>query len=136
MTTSSKKKQKLYEKFLKKRTKQSETKYKVYKDMFGSIKLKSKKSYYSQKVIEYKENAKKAWNVMKDLIDKTWKSEPHLPGKLLINDQEVSGKEEIANEFNTFFTNIDSGLAKKIPNASRPFESYIKKSRHNHDNKK
>ena len=82
---SSRKNQKLYEKFLKKRTKQSETEYKVYKNMFESIKHKSKKSYDSQKIIEYKDNAKKTWNVMKELIGKTRKSEPHLPGKLLIN---------------------------------------------------
>ena len=64
---------------------------------------------------------------MKELIGKTRKSEPHLPGKLLINEQEVSGKVEIANEFNTFFTNIGAELAKNIPNASKPFESYIKR---------
>ena len=45
----------------------------------------------------------------------------------MINEQEVSGKEEMTNEFNTFFTNIGAELAKNIPNASRPFESYIKK---------
>ena len=44
---SSKKKQKLDKKFLKKRTKQRETEYKVYKNMFESIKHESKKSYYS-----------------------------------------------------------------------------------------
>ena len=44
---------------MKKRTKQSETEYKVYKNMFESIKDKSKKTYYSQKIIEYKDNAKK-----------------------------------------------------------------------------
>ena len=64
---------------------------------------------------------KKTWNVMKELIGKTRKSE------LLINEQEVPGKVEIANEFNTFFINIGAELAKNIPNASRPFESYIKK---------
>ena len=41
------------------------------------------------------------------------KSEPHLPGKLLINEQEISRKEEIGNKCNTFFTNIGTGLAKK-----------------------
>ena len=56
---SSKKKQKLYEKFLKKRMKQSETEYRVYKNMFESIKHKSKKSYDSQKIIKYKDNKKK-----------------------------------------------------------------------------
>ena len=74
--------------------------------MFESIKHKSKKSYYSQKIIEYKDNAKKTWNVMKELIGKTRKSEPHLPEKCLINEREVSGKLEIVNEFNTFFANI------------------------------
>ena len=64
---------------------------------------------------------------MKELIGKTQKSQPHLPGKLLINKYDLSGKEEIANEFNTFFTNIGPGLAKKIQNVSRPFESYLKK---------
>ena len=33
--------------------KQSETEYKLYKNMFKSIKHKSKKSYYSEKMIEY-----------------------------------------------------------------------------------
>ena len=95
--------------------------------MFELIKHKSKKSYYSQKIIKYKDNAKKTWSVMKELIGKTRKSEPHLPGKLLINEQEASGKVEIANKFNTFFTSIGAELAKNIPNVSRPFESYIKK---------
>ena len=43
---------------------------------------------------------------MKELIGKTRKSEPHLPGKFLVNEREVSGKLEIVNEFNTFFANI------------------------------
>ena len=56
-----------------------------------------------------------------ELIGKTRTSEPYLPGKLLINEQEVSGKEEMANEFNTFFTSIGVELAKNIPNVSMPF---------------
>ena len=60
---------------------------------------------------------------MKELIGKTGKSDPHLPGKILINEHKVSGKQEIANEFHTFFTNIDPELVKKVPNASRPFKS-------------
>ena len=56
---SSKKKQNLYEKFLKKRTIQSEAEYKVYKNMLKSIKHKSKISYNLQKIIESKNNLKK-----------------------------------------------------------------------------
>ena len=64
-------------------------------------------------MIEYKDNAKRTWNVMKELKSKSRNSEPHLPGKLLINEHEVSRKEDIANEFNTFFTNIGPELLAK-----------------------
>ena len=64
---------------------------------------------------------------MKELVGKTRKSEPGLPGKFLINEQEVPGNEEMTNEYNTFFTNIGAELGKNIPNASRLFETYIKK---------
>ena len=64
---------------------------------------------------------------MKELIGKTRKSEPHLPGKLLSNELEVSRKEEMTNEFNTFFKNIGAELVKNIPNTRRPSERYIKK---------
>ena len=43
---------------------------------------------------------------MKELIGKPRKSKPHLPGKILINEHEISCKEKIVNELNTFFTNI------------------------------
>ena len=46
---------------------------------------------------------------MKELI----KSEPHLQRKIFINESEVSPIEEIANEFDTLFTNIGLELAKK-----------------------
>ena len=70
---------------MKTRTKQIDTKHKLYKNMFESIKIKSKNSYYSQKVIEYKDTAKKTWNIMNELTCRTWKSEPHLPRKILVN---------------------------------------------------
>lgn len=55
------------------------------------------------------------------MLSKTQKSESHLPGKHVINKHE----EKITNEFNFLFTNIGSDLAKKIPNMSMPFESYL-----------
>ena len=52
ITKSSKKKQKLYERFLKKRTPQNEQKYKNYKNLFETIKKKGKKIYYSNKLLK------------------------------------------------------------------------------------
>ena len=60
---SSKRKQKLYEKFLKQN-------YFERKNLFESIKRKSKKSYFSKKILQYKNNMKKTWSVMKEIIAK------------------------------------------------------------------
>ena len=46
ITRSSKKKPKLYERFLKKRSTQNEQKCKNYKNLFETIKKKAKKIYY------------------------------------------------------------------------------------------
>ena len=56
---SSKRKQKLYEKYLKRRTNDTETAYKLYKNLFESIKRRSKQNYYSEKLLKFKYNSKK-----------------------------------------------------------------------------
>ena len=53
---SSKRKQRLYEKFLKTRNQKSELEYKYYENLFETIKKRSKKLHYSKLIIKYKEN--------------------------------------------------------------------------------
>ena len=52
ITKSSKKKQKVYERFLKKRIPENEQKYKNYKNIFETIKKKAKVIYYSNKLLK------------------------------------------------------------------------------------
>ena len=56
---SSKQKQKLYEKYLKRKTYTNETNYKTYKNLFEKIKNKLKKVHYSKLLHFYHSNAKK-----------------------------------------------------------------------------
>ena len=58
---SSKRIQKFYEKFLKSRSHLNETNYKNYKNLFETIKHKSKKAYYSEKLLKFQGDAKKTW---------------------------------------------------------------------------
>ena len=95
--------------------------------MFETIKRKFKRNYYSQKILEYKNNAKRAWNITKEVIGKTNKPGSRLPTKLVINKNDVTSEIGIANEFNKFFTKIGLELAEKIPTASRSFESFLNK---------
>ena len=58
----------MYEKFLKNRNLKNDKLYKSYKSLFEPVKRKSKGIYYSSKILEFKNNAKKTWGVMKELI--------------------------------------------------------------------
>ena len=51
---SSKQKEKLYNKFLKSRTKENEVIYKAYKNLFEVIRKKSERTYYSKLFVKYK----------------------------------------------------------------------------------
>ena len=50
LSKSPKRKQKLYEKFMKKRRQRNENIYKAYKSLFESLKKKFKKNYYTRKL--------------------------------------------------------------------------------------
>ena len=65
---SSKRKQKLYEKFLKNRSIQNEKIYKDYRKLFETITMKSKRKYYSEKLLQFQSDAKKTWRIMKEVI--------------------------------------------------------------------
>ena len=123
--TVPKKKQKLYEWFLKKLSLLNEQKYKNYKNLFYTIKKKAKKIYYSNKLLKCTGDVKKTWNVMKDIIGKSKTKSTNLSCKLTINKVDLYNKPKTADAFNDFFTNIGQKLASKILKSSKTFETYI-----------
>ena len=125
---SSKKKQRLYEKFLKNRTPENEETYKTYKNLFKTVKKRSKKKSYTEKLRKFKCDMRKTWNVMKEILGKCTTKSSTPPTKITVNKTDIFDAEEIADEFNNFFSNIGTDLANKTPNASKPFDSYITKA--------
>ena len=107
--------------------KSSKRKQKHIKTCLKQLNVNLKEYYYSQKILEYKNNAKKTSNIMKEVIGKTNKPGSRLPTKLVINKNDVTSEISIANQFNKFFTKISPELAEKIPTASRVFESFLNK---------
>ena len=98
------------------------------KKLFEAIKRKSKKNYYSQKIIQFKYDIKKWWNVMKEIIGKAkYSKKSNFPQKRKISNKIKTGENEIANEFNKYFTDIGPSLAKNINKASIPFGSFLKR---------
>ena len=125
LVKSSKKKQKLCEKFLKNRNPEKELNYKQYKTFFESLKKKSKKSYYSDLIDSCKYNIKKTWDVMKEIIGNKSVTNAPLPNFITVKNREIFDKTEIAETFNSYFVNIISNLAASIPESQIPFQNYI-----------
>ena len=89
--------------------------------LFQSVKRKSERVYYSSK-----NNAKKIWGVMKELIGKIRNTESSLPKTFFIEKNKyITEIKDIAEEFNDFFTNVGPNLVKKVPYSSNSFNSFL-----------
>ena len=121
---SLRKKQRLYEKFLKHKTSKTLETYKNYKNSFEKI-LKSSKKHYQNKLEKCRNNLKTTWETMKEIIGKSKVFHQNLPNNLKINKKSITDKKIIANKLNEFFINIGSNLAAKIPPSNMNFDSYL-----------
>ena len=121
---SSKIKQRLYCKFLKKRTLLNETNYKSYKRLFESVLKRSKKNYYSEK-LNKNNNTQNTWNIIKEVIGKKNLDRNTLPTIIKINNNLIVNKSLIAETLNNFFVDIGTNLASKIGPSQTNFRSYL-----------
>ena len=100
MQKSFKRKQRLYEKFLKKGTTENEAIYKKYKYLFEKIKKKSKTSYYQRKLKPFEGDIKKTWKIMNEVIGKKRVTCDSFPKKLIIDKVEITDTK--TKTFNNF----------------------------------
>ena len=112
---SSKRKQKLWDKFLKKRTSINKKTHDEYKNMFEKLKRKSKILYFSNKLKDAQGCVKRTWDIMKEITGKGKLKSKSLPEKITVDNTKIESKEKIAKQFNNFFINIGPNLAGKIP---------------------
>ena len=89
--------------------------------------MKSKRKYYSEKLLQFQGDVKKTWRIMKEVIGKSKLIHSNLLRKIVINKNVVFEEKRIASAFNNFFINIGPKLADDIPTAARSFERYVQK---------
>lgn len=122
---SSKKKQKLYIKFLKTGTENAQSKYKTYKNLFEKIKQKAKKLHYKKLLNKYSNDSKKTWDIIKEVTGKRKVETEILPNELTTETGILNQSKDIADALNKYFTNVGSSLAKNIPQSSKQFTEYL-----------
>ena len=106
------KKYNLYHIFLKKKDKDSEKRYKIYKNKLKSILRKCEKQYYKEQLYSCQTNMKQTWAIINDVLKR--KKKNVCIEQIKLNGQVLSNKTLIANEFNTYFVNIGEKLCNKI----------------------
>ena len=87
--------------------------------------MKSKRKYYSEKLLQFQGDVKKTRRIMKEVTGKSKLIHSNLPRKIVINNNSIFEEKQIANAFNNFFINIGSKLADDIPTSTRSFESCV-----------
>lgn len=110
-----KKKNNLYKDFMKQRTKTAENKYKVYKNKLVNIMRNAKKEYYNKRLEENKNNLKGTWKILNQVMGNK-NASTELPTYFTNeNERVIENKNEVVNEFNSFFVNVGPRLANAIP---------------------
>ena len=125
LVNACKKKNLLYKRFLTSRCSTSEIRYKTYKNKLTSILRYCEKQYYSDLLKANKNNMKETWKIINDLLNKKSSTRSSYPTEFMKNGGIISGNMNIAEHFNSFFTNIGPTLAEGIPKSDRHVESFL-----------
>ena len=109
---SIKRKNKLYKAYLKHPCSITAERYKNYKNRLTHLLRVAERSYVKEYLEDNRTNMKKTWSLINNLLGKRTKL--NLPGKITQNGSDITDKKEIADEFNTYLTNVGPSLAAKI----------------------
>ena len=119
-------KNKLYKKFILSPTPLNLKEYKIYKNKYVHILRKAKKTYFSKKFEESKNNIKSTWITINQLLNKK-KKPPLGPSLMLLNGNKLSNDPyEISCGFNNFFADVGASISQKIENISGSHLEYLK----------
>ena len=100
------------------------TKYKNYNRIYNNLMRTAKKQYYSRLIEENKSNMKKMWQLLNTTIGKR-NDKPIFPSHFTINNIHTSDKHTIAEEFNSYFSNIGHKTGQNVPVAPHTFTHYL-----------
>ena len=124
---SIKEKHKLYRNYKLNHSEQNETAYKQYNNQLRTHIRQAEINYYKGIFDDKKNNIKKLWEHMGQLLTPTKQARSSKSiSKLLVSGKEISGDKQIANALNDYFANVGDNLASNIPTCTKSFKDYLK----------
>ena len=100
--------------------------FKTIKNEVTSITRASKKNYYQNYFSKHKEDLKKTWEGIREIINIKSKNNDH-PTCITHNNKNITDPTDIADTFNDYYTSIaENILAKRKFNGHKSFKDYLK----------
>ena len=98
--------------------------FKSIRSNLSTVIKQAKTNYYEKLFTENQSNIKQTWKEIKKIVNLNKKTS-FTPELIRKGDQTITNKQEIANEFNTYFTSIGNSIDQKIPNVDSNFQDYL-----------
>ena len=118
-----KKKNKLYKKFCNSRLRSDERKFKLFRNKVINELRKSRQNYYQEILQHNKNNIKRTWQTINELIGK---KKDRFPSSFQDNGEIFTDPVDISNKFNEYFVNIGESFSRKIPRSMKSHQHYCK----------
>ena len=83
--------------------------YMKYSNILTRLKDLAKRYYYHHKLNKYKDSLTKTWKILRSLLPS--KKNNLIPDSITVNNLSISDLNQIAEEFNNHFANVDKSLA-------------------------
>ena len=122
----SKKQLQLYKNFLTSRNEYDKVKYIDYRNILNRLKCFSKMSYFVKKCTEFKNNSKKLWSMINNIVGKT-NDKKGVIEKLYVNNIETSNAEAIVNHFGEHFAGVGKQFVSQITKSNKTINQYLSK---------
>ena len=126
LLNSIKRKNKLYKQYLRYPCKETETRYKQYKNKLTHLLRVAEKTHVQSYLEQHKGNLKKTWQLVNEMLFRS-KGNP-IQSTFILNDKESQDNHEIANYFNKYFANIGLTIVNSISSNIDPM-SYLENER-------
>ena len=96
---------------------------KVYNNILRRLIRNAKATFFNSQFDKYKYDTKRTWDTIKDILHSPSSKKPI--DYYIINEQTVSNKTDIAEEFNNYFAQIGQNMASKLNLSISNFKDYL-----------
>ena len=97
--------------------------YNSYRNSYYRLIRRAKIDFYKKSVRDAGKDSKKLWKVLKNVLGVDNKKETCT--NLIVEGRKIENKDEIANSFNSYLSNLGANLTPEIPRTNKDFNDYL-----------